>query len=266
MTCAPKSPCDGTPARPDPHPARPARHHDWRDLGAARQPLLDILATRCPDLNVAEDLTHEALLRASRFRSRQTEPNKLLGWLTRIASNVHRDHIRREARMWLRPHDDPIFVAQEAREPGPGSEPDALFQLADREHLESEVGAALERSWGELEERDRRVLRAFYGDGGSTAAAARACSVRRTNVKVRLHRARRRLEERIRVHLAAAALDRLTRSVVGAVREVAGAPGGAATGSSRLAGRPGGGPERRAAAAAVNQAARQTTRPSGGRC
>ena len=37
-------------------------------------------------------------------------------------------------------------------------------------------------------------------------------AVPRENVKVRLHRARRRLEERIRVHLAAAAVARLTRT------------------------------------------------------
>ena len=76
----------------------------------------------------------------------------------------------------------------------------------------SEVAAALSLSWDDLCERDRLVLEAFYGEDGSAAAAASACAVPRSNVKVRLHRARRRLEERIRVHLASATVERLARA------------------------------------------------------
>jgi RNA polymerase sigma factor (sigma-70 family) len=173
---------------------------------------LALLAGRCRDVHEAEDITHEALLRAARFRGRQTDPTRLVAWLVRIAANVHRDHVRREARVWYVAFDDPALEVSAAREQGRPWGDEGHFVIADREVPHSEVAGALALSWDDLCERDRVVLAAFYGEDGSAVAAASACAVPRENVKVRLHRARRRLEERIRVHLAAAAIRRLTNA------------------------------------------------------
>lgn len=196
---------------PDPALHAAAPRYDWNDLAEARATLLALVVSRCRDLHEAEDITHEALLRAARFRSRQTDPTRLVAWLARIASNVHRDHVRREARTWYVAFDDPALDVCSAREGGRSWGDEGHFLVADREVPRSEVAEALSLSWDDLCERDRLVLEAYYGDDGSTAAAASACSVPRENVKVRLHRARRRLEQRIRVHLAAAAVESLTR-------------------------------------------------------
>jgi len=196
----------------DPNLRAAAPRYDWNDLAEARATLLALVVSRCRDLHEAEDITHEALLRAARFRSRQTDPTRLVAWLARIAANVHRDHVRREARTWYVAIDDPALDVCVAREGGRSWGGVGHFVVADREVPRSEVAAALSLSWDDLCERDRLVLEAFYGEEGSAAAAASACAVPRENVKVRLHRARRRLEERIRVHLAAAAVERLTRA------------------------------------------------------
>jgi DNA-directed RNA polymerase specialized sigma24 family protein len=74
-------------------------------------------------------------------------------------------------------------VRQRAR----GEEP--ILRVGAGEYSEGEVLSALDLAWSELAPRDRCVLDAFYADGGSTDVAARACAIRRENVKVCLHRA-----------------------------------------------------------------------------
>ena len=61
------------------------------------------------------------------------------------------------------------------------------------------------------------MLRSYYGDEASSEAVARACSVPRATVKVRLYRARQRLERRILAHLTASAVARIGRSRLAAL-------------------------------------------------
>jgi len=182
---------------------------DWRDLAPNRDLLVSFLTTRCRDPHEAEDLTQEALLRAARFRSSQREPGRLRSWLFRIAANLHRDHVRRETKWATVPFDDPLFEDLEA-EVRDDVEVVRTLTVDGDEHDLGDVIGALNRSWGGLSERDRRVLGAFYGEAGSAAAAATAAAIPRGNVKVCLHRARRRLEARIRRELSVASLTRVT--------------------------------------------------------
>jgi RNA polymerase sigma factor (sigma-70 family) len=188
-------------------PAPPARPRlDWSGLAASRDSLVHFLAPRCRDVHEAEDLTHETLLRAARFRRGQADPVRLRSWLVQIAANVHRDHVKRESRFVLVAGGDAPLEQREAA--GPREEP--ILRVGAGEYSEGEVLSALDLAWSELAPRDRCVLDAFYADGGSTDVAARACAIRRENVKVCLHRARRRLEQRIRVHLVGARTRQLT--------------------------------------------------------
>lgn len=186
-----------------------AASHDWRGVDCLRESVLAFLVSRCRDEHEAEDLTHEALLRAARFRDRQCDPARLRPWLMQIAANLHRDHARKETRYAFTPHDEPLLADLEAAESAVRACEDVWFQVGERSLPGEEVLFALRRAFPGLPERDRVVLDAYYGDGGSTRSAAAAAVVEWSNVKVRLFRARRRLERRIRLQLADASADRL---------------------------------------------------------
>ena len=89
--------------------------------------------------------------------------------------------------------------------PGEGTGSD-LFKVGGIELDGEDLAAAVRTVWGDLLERDRIVLSAYYADGGGTVAAAAACGVQRELVKVRLFRARRRLHDAVLDHLAARAV------------------------------------------------------------
>jgi len=189
-----------------------ASHYDWTGLAEARRALLRYLTQRCRDLHEAEDVTHEALVRAARYRSRQRDPQRFFSWLLHIALNVHRDHVRRAGRAAYVPLDELDVDALPAYDADAAWAAESTLTVGGREVEESEVQLALQRSWQDLAALDRSVLRSFYGDEASTEAVARACSLPRATVKVRLYRARQRLERRILVHLTAAAVARVGRA------------------------------------------------------
>jgi DNA-directed RNA polymerase specialized sigma24 family protein len=66
---------------------------------------------------------------------------------------------------------------------------------------------------GELPAHDRRVLESYYGGGLCGERTARECGLPRSLVKVRLFRARRRLERLLRPRLLS---DRVAEAVEGA--------------------------------------------------
>ena len=169
---------------------------------------MEFLRRRCSDTHTAEDLAHDALLRVVRFRGGNSAPRRLQSWAVQIAANVHRDHVRRSQRCRLLPDDDPTLAEAPAREEEDREE--GLVQIDGRDRPLDEVYAALRRSLAGLELRDRTVIDAYYGEGGSTLRAARATGVPSSSVKVRLFRARRRLAGRVRWQLEA---DRRARLV-----------------------------------------------------
>lgn len=183
---------------------------DWTGLDRVAPELRRSLVGMLPDENELEDVVQEALLRAARYRQGLEDPGRLLAWTRRIARNVSRDRRRNEWRRRRPEEDERLILGLEGREPVPGDEPAGVLVRVDGEEVElahclRHLGPAL----GELEERDRQLLLAYYHEDLDTAAVARRCSIRRNNVKLRLYRARRRLAERLRRRLAAERVDRL---------------------------------------------------------
>ncbi len=175
----------------------------WAVLVALRPAVLSFLRHRCRDEHQAEDLAHDTIIRAARHRTCLSLVARPRAWAIQIAANVQRDHARRESRQRLSPPDHPVLVGLLGSEPIPGDlEPAVLYEIEghtlDGEDLIGEVRAL----WGELPSRDRAVLSSYYSDEGSTRAAAEACGISHGLVKVRLFRARRRLELAVRARLA----------------------------------------------------------------
>jgi RNA polymerase sigma factor (sigma-70 family) len=172
----------------------------WDGLEEHAQALRTYLARHCRDLNQADDVAQEALVRAARFRSRLQDVRNLRGWILRIGSSVLRDHLRRERRQRRIDGADELLARQEGREPEPGQwgEDELLHlegQIVERAQLMAEVDLAL----AEAEEQDRQVLARLYGaelcretpgeDGGPPLSLSRR--------KERLWRARQRLHRRL---------------------------------------------------------------------
>jgi len=140
----------------------------------------------------------ETLLRAARYRGRQVQPDRLRPWLVQIAANVLRDHTRRVQRTPLIGCEGEVLAQVEDSAPAPGlGGREGTIQLGG-ERVDVDLALhLLAVSFPGLVERDRAVLASYYGGSGTTAATARECGLHPSLVKIRLFRARRRLERMV---------------------------------------------------------------------
>jgi RNA polymerase sigma-70 factor, ECF subfamily len=124
----------------------------------------------------AEDIAQDALLRAWRRRSTLRDSERRNQWLAAIVRNeAFRHHAR------VRPD---LASALELSEGAEDEQVLATVELAD-------LHAALER----LSERDRKLLEMRYEEDLTQAAIARRLGIPEGTVKVRLHRARKKLRQ-----------------------------------------------------------------------
>jgi RNA polymerase sigma-70 factor (ECF subfamily) len=124
----------------------------------------------------AEEAVQEALVRAWLRRDACRSPEAPLPWLLEITRNEARRLHGRQARRATRELDD-------ATTPAP--EQDELTGTADR--------VSVEQALDTLAAADRQLLRLRYADDLTQSEVARRLGVPESTVKVRLHRARRRL-------------------------------------------------------------------------
>jgi RNA polymerase sigma-70 factor (ECF subfamily) len=165
----------------------------WNGLCEHEALLRGWLARRCRDGHELDDVLQDTLLRAARFRNRISDPNKLRGWLIRIAANALRDRMRREGRTraMLRCDDDldllpaPEYVCEATATTSMRLGAMVVSQDAAREQLE--------RAMATLRAGDRRVLLDHYAADASCAHTAQLHGVSTETLKMRLFRARRRL-------------------------------------------------------------------------
>ncbi len=175
---------------------------NWADLEQFRPMLARFLSARCRDHSESEDLVQETLLRAARYRARLQDRARLRAWVMQIAANVFRDHVRRARRGARVGLEDDVLGQLMGGEVAPGDPPvGALFRL-DGQYVEGDqLLSGLGEVFPTLMERDQKVLRSYYSGGEDTARTARECDIDRSLVKVRLFRARRRLERSLRLEM-----------------------------------------------------------------
>lgn len=179
-----------------------AREWTWTGLDDLRPALRRYLLRRCQDENTIDDVIQETLIRAARYRGGLMNSDRLGSWVTRIAGNVFRDHARLARRGPSVGHEEELFDQIESRE----SEADEVqsegsyrvgARSVERRVLVGHLGAA----FAGLLERDRRVLSTYYGGSGDARATAATCGISPGLVKVRLFRARRRLERALHLRV-----------------------------------------------------------------
>ena len=128
----------------------------------------------------AEDLTQETFLRAYSRRETLRDPNAVRGWLYRIATHVCLDRLRQRVPQ----------VSLDSVESAPTPAPSAQ-EITERQ----ETSACVQRCLDFLSDRYRAVILLQEGHNLTPAEIADLLGENVGAVKIRLHRARRKLEE-----------------------------------------------------------------------
>jgi RNA polymerase sigma factor (sigma-70 family) len=145
------------------------------------------VARRLAGDDEAEDVAQEAFLQAYLALSRLREPERFGSWVAAIAVNLARMRLRRRREIPLEPWLEGGRLA-------PPTEPPRADD--DLEFLEL-VRSAVEL----LPARERDAVLMYYVDGLSSQEIAALLGELSGTVRVRLHRARRRLRARLAPHL-----------------------------------------------------------------
>ncbi|HVD86151.1 MAG TPA: sigma-70 family RNA polymerase sigma factor [Solirubrobacterales bacterium] len=148
---------------------------DW-EWGEAHRVCLRMAYRYASNPSEAEDIAQDALLRAWRRRSTLRDADRRNQWL---ASIVRNEAFRQHAR--VRPDPTATIESQEGAE---DEQVLAAVELAD-------LHAALKV----LNEGDRRLLEMRYEEDLTQAAIAHRLGIPEGTVKVRLHRARKKLRQ-----------------------------------------------------------------------
>lgn len=151
-------------------------------VSACRPWLLARCYRQVRDPNLAEDLAQETLLLAFRDLAQLRDPDYFRPWLSQIATNVCRTHLRR----------------LQARPKEVLSDPSALTTTP----AELEDPPGLADALAALTPTNRRLIDLVYGGDLSLSEAAEALSLSPSAVKSRLHRAREQLRKELRAMTA----------------------------------------------------------------
>ena len=146
--------------------------------------------------DLAQDLTQETFLRIHRGLAELRSPEARTAWIYRIASNLAIDHLRgRTSREEAQTVSlDAEFVGKEGAEPAVATE-----DLSPEDRLEQEEMAECLRHYIHHLSGDYRIcliLRDLEGLSEEAVAEILGCSI--GAVKVRTHRARKKLREALR--------------------------------------------------------------------
>lgn len=134
----------------------------------------------------AQDLTQETFLRAYRRRDSLRDPNAVRGWLYRIATHVCLDRLRQRT----------VTVSLDGKEGEPPvnslpSEWPSAQEIAERE----QTGVCVQRCLDFLSDSYRAVLLLHEAHSLTAQEIADLLGESLGTVKIRLHRARRKLKE-----------------------------------------------------------------------
>jgi len=159
---------------PAPQPVPPVAE----DLLPFARPLLRFALKRTANLHEAEDLVQDTLLHALAHLHEVREPERLSGWLFRIAERRYIDLLRRDRGSEL-----PLLM-------------DPIAPAPDKEQRDAQRHAALQRAVRGLPRSLRLPVRLHYIQGRPLQEVADALGTTISGVKTRLYRARHHLRER----------------------------------------------------------------------
>ena len=140
------------------------------------------------DAAEADDVAQETFVRASSRLDSLRDPAALTTWLYRIATNICLDRIRQRARGASSASETDLDEVEAADSDAP-----SLQQIVER----NEMSACVQRYLESLSDSYRAVILLHDLLGLTGPEIAQALDVSLATVKVRLHRARRRLQSQL---------------------------------------------------------------------
>jgi RNA polymerase sigma-70 factor (ECF subfamily) len=141
----------------------------------------------------AEDLTQDTFLRAYSHHDCLRDPSAVRGWLYRIATRVCLDRLRKRVAQVSLDGEEGASTIDSL----PSQSPSAL-EMAERE----ETGACVQRCLDFLSDSYRAVILLHEAHSLTAAEIAELLGESVGTIKIRLHRARRRLQEIMRIGCA----------------------------------------------------------------
>jgi RNA polymerase sigma-70 factor (ECF subfamily) len=151
----------------------------------------------------AEDLAHDALLRACRFSHRFERGTNLKAWLFRIVRNTFINRWReRQRRPTLETALIDFEALAEARGPEIAERGGAPFADPLSAAEDGEIGESIAAAMAELTEAHRDVVTCCLVEGLTYQEAARVLRVPAGTIMSRLHRGRKQLQQRLEAHAA----------------------------------------------------------------
>jgi RNA polymerase sigma-70 factor (ECF subfamily) len=143
------------------------------------------------DPAASADVTQETLLRGHAKQADLEDASKLVPWLYRIATNLCRDRFRQDSR-----REQPLSLDQA----GPNSPDSTLADTVeddeprlDKLMEQQEMSTCVQRYVAELTDTHRAVILLHDTEGLTNPEIAELLGVSLATVKIRLHRARKRL-------------------------------------------------------------------------
>jgi RNA polymerase sigma-70 factor (ECF subfamily) len=134
----------------------------------------------------AEDLTQDTFLRAYCRRDSLRDPDAVRGWLYRIATHVCLDRLRQRVRHVSIDGEEGARVIDFAPSPLPSA-----LEMAERE----QTSACVQRCLDFLSDRYRSVLLLYEGHSLTAVEIAELLGESPGAIKIRLHRARLKLQQ-----------------------------------------------------------------------
>lgn len=151
------------------------------ELAGKRPALFTFVLGIVRNVDLAEDLTQDAMLRAYRSISGLRDHNRLSPRLYTIASNVCRDHFRKNKRTREKNSVDNLRDENAPRL-------EKVLECA-------EMGECVQRYFNELSDSYRAVILLHDVEGMTNQEIADFMNISLDAAKIRLHRARKRLRE-----------------------------------------------------------------------
>lgn len=150
-----------------------------------RSPVMRYIRYLIHDATEAEDLAQETFIRAHRQRATLRDPAALESWLYQIATHISIDRMRQRSRAALRRAAESIeeLPIADSAKPSP-------FTIVQQE----EMSACVQRYVADLPDNYKAVLLLSDADGLPVPEIAELLQLPLTTVKMRLHRARQKMQ------------------------------------------------------------------------